>query len=143
MRVYKGELTDEEHADSMATYFYDLPTTAKRRNKYVHASAKAGDLRIFSLPDLIEANGLKSTPGAFVYPGEYLIGPWMLTSTNTFAAADSHQVPLTTYVVADFDSDEGVEFIKEALTSMVTLFIRLTFVVIRLSFDFRCRAQTR
>ena len=71
LKVYKGELTDEEHADGMATYFYDLPTTAKRRNAYVHpSSAKAGDLRIFALPDLVEANGLGSSPGAFVYPGE-------------------------------------------------------------------------
>ena len=71
LKVYKGELTDEEHADGMATYFYDLPTTAKRRNAYVHpSSAKAGDLRIFALPDLVEANGLGSGPGAFVYPGE-------------------------------------------------------------------------
>ncbi|KAI1789267.1 glycosyltransferase family 24 protein [Ganoderma leucocontextum] len=100
LKVYKGELTDEEHADSMATYFYDLPTTAKRRNMYIHRSAKAGDLRIFSLPDLIEANGLKSTHGTFVYP------------------ADSQQVPLTTYVVADLDNSEGAQFIKEALRSM-------------------------
>ena len=71
--MYKGQLTDEEHADGMATYFYDLPTTAKRRNMYVHPSAKAGDLRIFGLPDLIEANGLKSSPGAFVYPGAYRV----------------------------------------------------------------------
>ncbi|PIL30079.1 hypothetical protein GSI_07656 [Ganoderma sinense ZZ0214-1] len=102
LKVYKGELTDEEHADGMATYFYDLPTTAKRRNAYVHPSAKAGagDLRIFGLPDLIEANGLKSSPGAFVYP------------------AESQQVPLTTYVVADFDSEEGAKFLKEALASV-------------------------
>ena len=68
--MYHGELADAD-GESLSTYFYDLPTTAKRRNAYVHpSSAKAGDLRIFALPDLIEANGLGSGPGAFVYPGE-------------------------------------------------------------------------
>ena len=28
-KVYKGELTDE---DAVSTYFYDLPTTARRKN---------------------------------------------------------------------------------------------------------------
>ena len=65
-KVYKGELTDE---DSVSTYFYDLPTPARRRNMSIHPAAKAGSLRVFSLPELIERNGLRSTPGSFLYPG--------------------------------------------------------------------------
>ncbi len=67
LQVYKNELTDE---DDVSNYFYDLPTTAKRRNMYIHPSPGAGSLRIFSLPDLIERNGLKSSPGSFLYPGK-------------------------------------------------------------------------
>ena len=33
--------------------------------------------------------------------------------------AESEQVPLTTYVVADFDSEESRELVKEALLSVV------------------------
>lgn len=35
--------------------------------------------------------------------------------------ADSEQVPLTTYVVADFDNEESNELLKEALRSIVSL----------------------
>lgn len=69
--MYQSELTDED-AERMATYFYDLPTTAKRRNEYIHPSTKAGSLRIFGLPELIERNGLKSSSGSFLYPGSCL-----------------------------------------------------------------------
>ena len=69
LKVYKNELTE---ADDVANYFYDLPTTAKRRNMYINPSPKAGGLRIFSLPDLIERNGLRSTAGSFIYPGKLL-----------------------------------------------------------------------
>ncbi|KAJ3001154.1 hypothetical protein NUW54_g6613 [Trametes sanguinea] len=100
MKVYKGELTDED-AGSISTYFYDLPTTAKRRNTYIHPTQKAGSLRIFALPELIEKNGLNSTAGAFIYP------------------LDSEQVLLTTYIVADLDSEGSREIIKEALKSII------------------------
>ncbi|RPD60390.1 glycosyltransferase family 24 protein [Lentinus tigrinus ALCF2SS1-7] len=106
-KVYKGELTEE---DDVSTYFYDLPTTAKRRNMYIHPSPKAGSLRIFSLPDLIERNGLKSSAGSFVYP------------------AESEQVPLTTYVVADFDNEESQQLVKEALLSTPGSLSRLSFI---------------
>ncbi|KAI0715904.1 glycosyltransferase family 24 protein [Cerioporus squamosus] len=95
--VYKNELTDE---DDVSNYFYDLPTTAKRRNMYIHPTPKSGSLRIFSLPDLIERNGLKSSAGSFLYP------------------AESEQVPLTTYVVADFDNEESQQLVKAALLSL-------------------------
>ncbi|CDO68442.1 Glycosyltransferase Family 24 protein [Trametes cinnabarina] len=99
MKVYKGELTDED-APKISTYFYDLPTTAKRRNTYIHPTQKAGSLRIFSLPELIKKNGLNSTAGAFIYP------------------ADTEQILLTTYIVADLDSEESRVIIKEVLKSI-------------------------
>ncbi|OSD04995.1 glycosyltransferase family 24 protein [Trametes coccinea BRFM310] len=109
MKVYKGELTDDD-AGSISTYFYDLPTTAKRRNTYIHPTKKAGSLRIFALPELIEKNGLNSTAGAFIYP------------------VDSEQVLLTTYIVADLDSEDSRQLMKEALKSMPGSFSRLSFI---------------
>ncbi|KAI0641470.1 glycosyltransferase family 24 protein [Trametes meyenii] len=109
-KVYKGELTEDDK-EKLSTYFYDLPTTARRRNVYIHAAQKPGSLRIFSLPELIERNGLNSTPGAFVYP------------------AETEYVLLTTYVVADLDSEEGRALVGEALKSITPQSLsRLSFV---------------
>lgn len=38
----------------MSVYFYDLPTTAKRRNKHIYPSSKAGSLKVFDLPLLFD-----------------------------------------------------------------------------------------
>lgn len=38
---------------------------------YIHPTQKTGGLRIYSLPELIERNGLNSSAGAFVYPGTF------------------------------------------------------------------------
>ncbi|KAH9848797.1 glycosyltransferase family 24 protein [Lenzites betulinus] len=100
IKIHKGEIKEED-AGQISTYFYDLPTTAKRRNIYIHPAQKAGSLRIYSLPELIERNGLNSTAGAFVHPIE------------------SENVPITMYVVADLDSEDGRAFVKEALESVV------------------------
>lgn len=105
----------------MSTYFYDLPTTAKRRNTYIHPTQKAGSLRIYSLPELIERNGLNSTAGAFVYPSELVLFVVRdACRADATGEADSELVPLTTYVVADFDSEKGREFVKEAIKSVVS-----------------------
>ena len=45
----------------MSVYFYNLPTTAKRRNKYVYPSSKAGSLEIFDLPNLFDEVGIDRT----------------------------------------------------------------------------------
>lgn len=106
----------------MSTYFYDLPTTAKRRNTYIHPAQKAGSLRIYSLPELIERNGLNSTAGAFVYPSELeLFVVWDACRADATGEADSELVPLTTYVVADLDSEKGRQFVKEAIKSVVSI----------------------
>ncbi|KAH9946426.1 glycosyltransferase family 24 protein [Epithele typhae] len=110
MKVYQGQLSDE-HAAGVSTYFYDLPTTGKRRNVYIYPSSKPGSLRIFSLPELIGGNGLSSAPQAFVNP----VGEGSL--------------PITTYLVADFDTPEGVELAKQALMSITPESVsRLSFI---------------
>ena len=49
----------------MSNYFYDLPTTSKRRNKYVHPSLTGPNgLRVHSLVDL-------DLPQGFVYYGAW------------------------------------------------------------------------
>ncbi|KAF9239780.1 glycosyltransferase family 24 protein [Melanogaster broomeanus] len=102
--VYTGELTDAD-ASLMSTFFYDLPSTLSRRNPYIfvksgppssgHLQDGAG-LQIFNLPELFSKTGFKQQDGSFVVP-----------STDA--------LPITMYVIADFDSPEGHELAKEAL----------------------------
>ncbi|KAJ6562664.1 glycosyltransferase family 24 protein [Mycena capillaripes] len=95
--VYGGKLSDET-TGGISTYFYDLPTSSVRRNRYIFPAS--GDLRIFNVPDLFRRAGFRVTPSTFIYPPE------------------TEQIPLTVYVVADFDTEGGLGLLKEALTSI-------------------------
>ena len=71
-QLYEGSLTDENKGD-MATYFYDLPTTAKRRNKYIYpASSAPGSLKITNLPELLTKTRFRLEAGSYLYPGKVL-----------------------------------------------------------------------
>jgi hypothetical protein len=68
IQVYSGVITDE-HADDIENYFYDLPTTMKRRNRHIVPVGNGGDVRVAGLPDLHRWAGLHTSPDMFVYPG--------------------------------------------------------------------------
>ncbi|KAG6833463.1 hypothetical protein H0H87_006830 [Tephrocybe sp. NHM501043] len=98
-KIYSGKITDE-HNETLATYFYDQPTTSLRRNRYIFSSDAPGSLRIFNLPDLFARTGFRVAPSAFHYPPETTV------------------IPLSVYVVADLDSPDGLKLVKEALLSI-------------------------
>jgi len=58
----------------MSTYFYDLPTTSKRRNRYIIPSAPGG-LQIINVPEVLKSSGLESLGvgrgGAWIYPSTF------------------------------------------------------------------------
>ncbi|TFY57738.1 hypothetical protein EVJ58_g6843 [Rhodofomes roseus] len=93
-----GALTDATAGD-VSTYFYDVPGVSKRRNPYIYPSSKAGGLRISNLFDSVLKLGFPSAQESFVYP------------------SDVQQVPLTTYIVADLDSDSGQSLVRETLAA--------------------------
>ncbi|KAK0458728.1 UDP-glucose:glycoprotein glucosyltransferase-domain-containing protein, partial [Desarmillaria tabescens] len=93
--LYEGKITDDSSA-SISTYFYDLPTTQKTRNRFIDA---IGSLRIYNLPELYARTGFGAGPGAFIYPPE-------------------GETPITLFLIADFNTEEGLELLKSALTSM-------------------------
>ncbi|KAG6824858.1 hypothetical protein H0H93_001453, partial [Arthromyces matolae] len=97
--VYTGKLTDT-HNDTLGTYFYDQPTTSIRRNQYIFPKDTPGSLRVYNLPTLFSRIGFQAAPATFVYP------------------AESAVIPLSLYVVADLDSSEGLNLVKEALLSI-------------------------
>ncbi|KAJ7485860.1 glycosyltransferase family 24 protein [Mycena latifolia] len=93
--LYGGKISDETTFD---TYFYDLPTSSPRRNKYIFTAP--ADLRLVDLTELFGRTGVRGAPASFVYPPE------------------TEQIPLTVYVVADFDTEAGLGLLKEALLSV-------------------------
>ncbi|KAI0073110.1 glycosyltransferase family 24 protein [Panus rudis PR-1116 ss-1] len=102
---------DDANADTIDTYFYDLPESNKRRNKHIYPSGKGDNLKTINLAELHRSSGFPATPGSFVYP------------------PDTEKVPLTMYVVADLDSPSGLALIREALNSITEDGIsRITFV---------------
>ncbi|TDL22772.1 hypothetical protein BD410DRAFT_769716 [Rickenella mellea] len=98
-KVYSSQLTEGD-AERMDTYFYDLPETTKKRSPYIFQTTETGDLRIHNLPDLFHRMGVQPTSGQFIYPTE------------------SDQHTLTTYVVADLDSEAGIALMREAVDSL-------------------------
>ena len=55
----------------MSVYFYDLPSTAKRRNRHVYPSTQAGNLKVFALPDLFDQVGIDRAAMDYVYPSKF------------------------------------------------------------------------
>ncbi|KAI4517310.1 glycosyltransferase family 24 protein [Schizophyllum commune Loenen D] len=107
-QLYAGQLSEDDSA-RMETYFYDLPGAQKRRNAYIYQSTD--ELVIESLPELLAKAKLSLAPSSYVCPPE------------------AGFLPLTTYVVADLDSEEGLRLVKEALLSLdETSRTRLSFI---------------
>jgi UDP-glucose:glycoprotein glucosyltransferase len=65
-----GNINDTDTPD-MSHYFYDLPTTLKRRNKYIYPSTGGGDgrLRVLTLPEVYADTGLSEQLQDWIYPG--------------------------------------------------------------------------
>ncbi|KIJ15969.1 glycosyltransferase family 24 protein [Paxillus involutus ATCC 200175] len=116
--VYTGEIMDTD-ASLMSTFFYDLPSTFSRRNPYIFVKSAPGGghlldamgLRMFNLPELFSKAGFEEKDGSFILP------------------SDSDALPITMYVIADFDSPEGLELAKEALRFVTnSVRTRVTFI---------------
>jgi UDP-glucose:glycoprotein glucosyltransferase len=110
----------------MATYFYDRPSTNQRRNRYIYPPSNE-NLRIFNLVDLFTSTrtGFDAFADAFVYPRTSLMFMQfgvILTRWVGFVEG-TQRVILSLYVVADLDSKHGLEFVKEALSSIVRIII--------------------
>ncbi|KAF5311086.1 hypothetical protein D9619_007791 [Psilocybe cf. subviscida] len=98
-QVYSGQLTDNDRGETMSNYFYDLPTTSKRRNQYIYPSGSAA-LRVFNLHDLFTQTLFLASPASYLYPTEF------------------KEISQTLFVIADLDSKDGVEIVKEAIASI-------------------------
>ncbi|KAF8438182.1 UDP-glucose:Glycoprotein glucosyltransferase-domain-containing protein [Boletus edulis BED1] len=103
----------------MPTFFYDLPSTLRRRNPYILVDGPSGrgrgleksSLQMFNLPEVFSKAGFRTTDGSFVVPSQ------------------SDGLAVTVYVIADFDSHDGLELAKESLKFMThSVSARVTFI---------------
>lgn len=87
--VYKAEI--DERSD-VSLYFYDKPSTLKRRNKYLQPSSKIMNY-VHSESDFFE---------------------------TTFVVPDTpERIDVTIWLVSDFNKPESMELIKHALSGMI------------------------
>jgi UDP-glucose:glycoprotein glucosyltransferase len=116
IQLYTGKLSAEIAGDDISNYFYDLPTTALRRNRHIHPSNSVDGLRIVSLQQLYSRVGILSHE-SFIYPRRRSTSDIVAESESVV----SNRVPFTVSVVADLDSEAGLGLVKEALDSLVRL----------------------
>lgn len=125
-KVYTGEITDDD-IPLMPTFFYDLPSTLPRRNPYIFVDSPSGrghaldggSLRMFNLPEVFSKAGFQTTDGSFVVPSAYFF--LHLTYPPSRKVGENDDLAVTAYVIADFDSHEGLELAKESLNFMVIM----------------------
>lgn len=110
----------------MTNYFYDLPTTSKRRNPYIFPSQPQGILKIANIPALFTKIGFK-LPSSYIYPRQF-VSPGMYFDWQT-CAADAFDVSQSLFVIADLDTDDGLDLIKESLLALVGLDVCFCFVL--------------
>ncbi|EAU89163.2 hypothetical protein CC1G_08570 [Coprinopsis cinerea okayama7 len=99
-QVYRGVLKDDILKEKgMGDYWYDLPKTNKRRNRYIFPTSHK-DLKVVNLPDALHTKAEMSFGAeSFVYPKNAQI-----------------QTPIfTTFIVGDFESEAGLALAREAL----------------------------
>jgi len=115
VQVYSGVITDTD-ADNIENYFYDLPTAMKRRNRHIVPVGDNG-LRIANLPTLHQQAGLNASSAMFIYPSKAKSSSFeILTDCNVV----SERVPLSIYVIADLDTEDGLSALRAALLFTVS-----------------------
>jgi UDP-glucose:glycoprotein glucosyltransferase len=102
----------------MSTYFYDQPTTSRRRNSYLYPNTTPGSLRIFNIYEVFGRTGFRVSPSTFVYPRKSLCTLCVSFPDANLVLAETEGIPLTMYVLADLDSEAGFKLVEEALKSI-------------------------
>lgn len=52
----------------MSVYFYDLPTSVSRRNRYIYPLGQRGNLKVANIPEVLSHTGLEISAADFLYP---------------------------------------------------------------------------
>ena len=73
---------------------------------------------LFNLPEIFSRLDSKYDSGAFIYPGKYMCSSHVRTELRV--DAESENVPLTMYVIADLDSAKGIALMSNAVAALVS-----------------------
>ena len=120
-KIFTGKIPlEDSDSINMSTFFYDLPSTLKRRNKYIYP-APGENIRVIPLPDLyLEAN-ITETAGSFVYPGES--SSLIFTSSDRVAnrlqeSESESSPPISISIIGDMDSEDVLVLFEQLLASV-------------------------
>jgi UDP-glucose:glycoprotein glucosyltransferase len=122
--MYIGKLVDPEESLDVSVYFYDLPTTVKRRNPFIYPSNQPGSLRVINLPEIFERAGIPRSTLDYVYPREFrCLACFTFTIfMHIFGAGTVESIPLTIWVLGDLNDPAHVDLLREAVIAMVRSF---------------------
>ncbi|WVQ98589.1 hypothetical protein IAU59_005718 [Kwoniella sp. CBS 9459] len=98
----QSQLMLGDQPENLDTYFYDLPSTATRRNKLINPGQGDSKLKIINLVDLFEGDVTKRLTEDFVYP------------------EGDRGTPITMWVVGDLDTKEGQKVVEDVLRHLQT-----------------------
>nr|XP_019013386.1 UDP-glucose:glycoprotein glucosyltransferase [Kwoniella pini CBS 10737]OCF52167.1 UDP-glucose:glycoprotein glucosyltransferase [Kwoniella pini CBS 10737] len=102
LALLQEQLMIGEQPEDVSNYFYDLPSSSKRRNKLINPGQGEGKLKIFNLIDLFEGDITKRLTTDFVYP------------------SGGGVTPISMWVVGDLDTEEGRRVVGGALKHIQT-----------------------
>jgi len=99
-----------------------------RRNPYIFAKNTGGrapdgkGLEIFNLVDLCYNAGFTLEDGSFAVPSTSIVFMEIRMLIGEKGNGQDSVLPLTLYVIADLNTQEGIELVTEALKFIVRLF---------------------
>nr|XP_018263998.1 UDP-glucose:glycoprotein glucosyltransferase [Kwoniella dejecticola CBS 10117]OBR86156.1 UDP-glucose:glycoprotein glucosyltransferase [Kwoniella dejecticola CBS 10117] len=96
------QLMTGQQPEDVSNFFYDLPSTSKRRNKLITPGQGEGKLKVFNLIDIFEGDVTKRLTTDFVYP------------------AGEGVTPVTMWVIGDLDTSDGRRVVEDALKHLQT-----------------------
>ncbi|WVF72342.1 hypothetical protein IAT40_007156 [Kwoniella sp. CBS 6097] len=98
----QSQLMLGDQPENLDTYFYDLPSTATRRNKLINPGQGDSKLKVFNLVNLFEGDITKRLTEDFIYP------------------EGDRGTPITMWIVGDLDTKEGQKAVEDALRHLQT-----------------------
>lgn len=89
----------------------------------IHPSSKLSDIKLTSLPQLFEVTGFKAKAGSYLQWRKTFPMLGRGTFSERFLIAERNDAPfVTSYVIADFDTEDGLDLLREAVESLVFTF---------------------
>jgi hypothetical protein len=76
---------------------------------------------VVNVPELFSRTGFRDSPASFVYPGTSTSTINEAKAVHSYFVVHSNDVPLSIYVIADLDSEQGLGFVKDTLKAIVRI----------------------